>query len=142
MDKIMESWAGTDEDKIRLVDSLREVAKAFEFRPNTDSLRRQLASILAAKFQEEVMRGNIPPWEDKYEIVVEVDAHNPAVLNAKARRKIPSVIDAAYFEEQVGRPPKNDDLERSSCKEFGTHGHMNCGWCSECNMPRFACGHW
>lgn len=141
MDKIMKSWAGTEADRVRLIDGIQKITEAFEFKPNTASLREQVASALRAKFQEEVERGDILPWEDKYEIVVEQDAHDPGVLNAKARRKIPAEIDAAHFEEQMGRPPENDDLERSNCKEGGGPGHMYCGWCPECDMPRFACEH-
>lgn len=45
------------------------------------------------------------------------------------------------FEEMVGNPPKDDDLERLNCDRPGEIGHLACGHCSHCNKPRFICGH-
>ena len=50
-------------------------------------------------------------------------------------------ITAFYFKRKTGRAPENDDLERCNCKEYGT-GHWGCGWCKECDLPVFQCGHW
>ena len=45
------------------------------------------------------------------------------------------------FFEATGSQPENDDLERSFCDKAGEIGHYQCGWCSDCNKPRFICGH-
>jgi hypothetical protein len=49
-------------------------------------------------------------------------------------------IDAKLFEEKVGRPPINDDLHRANCNLAGSPGHYMCGWCNECDKPRYMCG--
>jgi hypothetical protein len=51
-------------------------------------------------------------------------------------------ITAEIFERCVGRAPEIDDLERCNCEMAGTMGHTSCGWCSNCQKPRFMCmGH-
>lgn len=50
------------------------------------------------------------------------------------------VVTEGMFIKAVGRPPIYDELERCNCKEEKI-GHMLCGWCKECNGPRFICGH-
>lgn len=50
-------------------------------------------------------------------------------------------IMAEEFAAVVGRAPERDDLERCNCEIVGTVGHMSCGWCFDCNLPRFECGH-
>lgn len=50
------------------------------------------------------------------------------------------VVTEEMFIEAVGRPPIYDELKRCNCKEEKV-GHMFCGWCKECNGPRFICGH-
>jgi hypothetical protein len=51
------------------------------------------------------------------------------------------MIDAEYFASRVGREPVQDDLERCNCPEAGEPGHWGCGWCEQCDKPRFVCGH-
>ncbi len=51
------------------------------------------------------------------------------------------LIDAKVFEEKTGRAPRQDDLHRANCNEAGNFGHFMCGWCNECDKPRFECGH-
>lgn len=50
-------------------------------------------------------------------------------------------ITEAMFLVVMGRPAENDDLHRCNCKVEGTPGHWQCGWCEECDLPRFTCGH-
>ncbi len=45
------------------------------------------------------------------------------------------------FIERVGREPIGDEIERVNCQESGTAGHWFCGWCHDCDKPRFECGH-
>lgn len=54
---------------------------------------------------------------------------------------IPKVITKQYFKDHVGRYPKDDDLTRCNCDKGGKIGHMYCGWCKECDLPIFICGH-
>ena len=49
-------------------------------------------------------------------------------------------MNAEEFERKVGRPPRNDDLERVNCVAAGDPGHWYCGWCREHDLPRFECG--
>jgi hypothetical protein len=51
-------------------------------------------------------------------------------------------ITAEIFEHYVGRAPQQDDLERANCNQEGYMGHNSCGWCSDCQRPRFMCGHY
>lgn len=61
---------------------------------------------------------------------------------AKAKKmKIPDTITKKYFVGRVGSLPINDDLERCNCKEAGRIGHFFCGWCKNCDLPVFICGH-
>jgi hypothetical protein len=53
-----------------------------------------------------------------------------------------TVFTADYFKKCVGRAPTGDDLQRANCKDSGTLGHWACGWCFECDRPRFVCGHY
>jgi hypothetical protein len=46
---------------------------------------------------------------------------------------------ASEFEKKVKRPPENDDLDRVNCHLVGWPGHRGCGWCSDCDTPRFDC---
>lgn len=50
-------------------------------------------------------------------------------------------ITALMFEMATGAPPQRDDLERCNCPSAGTPGHFTCGWCNDCNRPRFMCPH-
>jgi hypothetical protein len=45
------------------------------------------------------------------------------------------------FIEKTGNEPKHDDLARCNCHSVGRPGHYMCGWCPECDKPRFLCGH-
>jgi hypothetical protein len=46
------------------------------------------------------------------------------------------------FTAAVGRPPIQDDMERANCPLAGTSGHWTCGWCDDCEKPRFnGCNH-
>jgi len=44
------------------------------------------------------------------------------------------------FEKRTNRKPLQDDLERANCKIAGTIGHLQCGWCTTHDKPRFMCG--
>ena len=44
------------------------------------------------------------------------------------------------FVKATGSEPDQDDLERVSCNRAGDFGHRQCGWCIECDKPRFMCG--
>lgn len=48
---------------------------------------------------------------------------------------------AEEFKAATGHEPAQDDLERANCTQAGTPGHWGCGWCPDCNKPRFTCGH-
>jgi len=48
-------------------------------------------------------------------------------------------IDAKQFKKIMGREPIEDDLDRVNCLHPGELGHHYCGWCTECNRPKFAC---
>jgi hypothetical protein len=50
-------------------------------------------------------------------------------------------MDAETFKVKTGRQPENDDLERVTCDKAGTLGHMQCGWCLQCDLPVYECGH-
>ena len=50
-------------------------------------------------------------------------------------------ITAEEFKEVTGLEPLHDDLERVNCFDVGKPGHYQCGWCNECNEPRFVCTH-
>jgi hypothetical protein len=43
------------------------------------------------------------------------------------------------FKAAMGRKPSSDELERCNCALGGSISHWGCGWCEECNKPRFAC---
>lgn len=45
------------------------------------------------------------------------------------------------FKEKMGYLPVDDDLERVNCSKVGRTGHQMCGWCFQCDKPRFICGH-
>ena len=45
------------------------------------------------------------------------------------------------FQQATGQAPTCDDLHRVNCTEAGSVGHFMCGWCDECGLPRFMCGH-
>ena len=32
-----------------------------------------------------------------------------------------------------------DCVERAKCEKSDESGHSHCGWCSECERPRFTC---
>src|SRR5688572_18281159 len=48
---------------------------------------------------------------------------------------------AEQYEQKTGRAPDQDDLQRANCDRVGKVGHENCGWCEECDGPRFECVH-
>ena len=50
-------------------------------------------------------------------------------------------ITAAHFTERTGHQPEQDDLDRVNCPNEGATGHQQCGWCEDCDLPRFQCGH-
>jgi hypothetical protein len=52
---------------------------------------------------------------------------------------LPNEITAEYYIACTGRAPVQDDLERCNCTAAGFLGHMSCGWCANCNKPRFMC---
>lgn len=54
----------------------------------------------------------------------------------------PGTVTKEIFIDRVGREPENDDLERCNCNQAGKIGHMLCGWCPACDLPRFVCGHY
>jgi hypothetical protein len=50
-------------------------------------------------------------------------------------------ITREQFVAAVQREPEQDDLSRCNCPKVGEIGHYYCGWCEQCNKPRFICGH-
>jgi hypothetical protein len=52
---------------------------------------------------------------------------------------LPNEITYQYFLVCTGRAPEKDDLARCNCTTAGLMGHTSCGWCGECNKPRFMC---
>ena len=60
--------------------------------------------------------------------------------NCAMATKIHNEITAEYFTAAVGRPPEEDDLERSNCtKNDGVKEHIHCGWNYTANLPCFIC---
>lgn len=51
------------------------------------------------------------------------------------------VVTAGAFKAATGHDPQHDDLDRCNCPNAGEVGHHACGWCEECNGPRFMCAH-
>ena len=51
------------------------------------------------------------------------------------------MITKEKFAKATGRSPVNDDMERVNCEQAGKFGHSACGWCDDCNLPVFQCGH-
>jgi hypothetical protein len=49
-------------------------------------------------------------------------------------------ITAEKFEQRMGQPPIQDDLERCNCQEAGKLGHSSCGWNEEFDLPVFLVG--
>lgn len=49
------------------------------------------------------------------------------------------MITLEKFIERVGREPEYDDLERCNCSQAGECLHHSCGWCDDCDMPKFLC---
>jgi hypothetical protein len=43
------------------------------------------------------------------------------------------------FVAKLGREPILDDLDRVNCPYAGEIGHSQCGWCNECDHPKFEC---
>jgi hypothetical protein len=50
-------------------------------------------------------------------------------------------ITADIWRQFVGRAPIMDDIERANCRQEGIVGHYGCGWCHDCQRPRWLCGH-
>jgi len=50
-----------------------------------------------------------------------------------------SDMTAEVFKEKTGEDPVDDDLDRVNCAIAGELGHSSCGWCKECDHPRFMC---
>lgn len=48
-------------------------------------------------------------------------------------------MNAQEFEEKMGRPPIQDDLDRVNCLKKGEIGHTRCGWCEKCDRPNWLC---
>jgi hypothetical protein len=46
-------------------------------------------------------------------------------------------ITAERFRAAVGSEPRLDDLQRCNCPQAGQFGHWYCGWCEDCDKPRF-----
>ena len=59
-------------------------------------------------------------------------------LIAMAKSK---VVTKKKFKAAMGRDPIQDELERCNCALGGSTGHWGCGWCEECNKPRYVCSH-
>ena len=51
------------------------------------------------------------------------------------------MVSREKFIAATGHPPVNDDLKRCNCPDAGLAGHYFCGWCEECDKPRFICSH-
>jgi hypothetical protein len=50
-------------------------------------------------------------------------------------------VTRAKFAAVMGRHATNNDLIRCNCPQFGMFGHWFCGWCQDCDKPRFVCRH-
>ena len=48
-------------------------------------------------------------------------------------------MNAQEFEAKTGRAPEQDDLDRVNCTKAGRLMHRHCGWCDDCEKPRFEC---
>jgi hypothetical protein len=53
--------------------------------------------------------------------------------------KAPLYITHDVFLEKTGHVPQDDDLERCNCLKAGEPLHEFCGWCEECDQPKFMC---
>jgi hypothetical protein len=88
-----------------------------------------------AKWQES--QRPFKQWQDLAErraaliVVIEERPTRPNIL--------PNEITPEYFRVCTGRAPEQDDLARCNCTTAGLLGHTSCGWCAECNKPRFMC---
>jgi hypothetical protein len=51
------------------------------------------------------------------------------------------MITREQFRIAVGCYPGQEALERCNCELAGQIGHWFCGWCDDCDRPRFVCGH-
>jgi hypothetical protein len=51
-------------------------------------------------------------------------------------------ITIEQFKQATGTMPTLDDMDMVNCPDQGHQGHMLCGWCNQCNKPRFICEHY
>lgn len=49
------------------------------------------------------------------------------------------MITEEKFKQATGRDPENDDMHRVNCDKAGQAFHMQCGWCHDCDNPKFGC---
>lgn len=91
-----------------------------------------------------IARGDhMPPTMDwtKRERPMFVNVDRAAlVLEIPPEPHMPGQMTAAEFKARFGFEPQNDDVERTTCTRAGQFGHVFCGICPGCGMPRFACG--
>ena len=121
-------------DEGRRFDQLYELCRPFEGAMNTAETRAQLQSAVENWVRGEFCRG--------FDYV----ALSGAIVDS-LRKVFPFFAEAGrmisreQFAEATGHKPQNDDLDRASCAEAGQVGHWSCGWCEQCNRPRYQCGH-
>ena len=48
-------------------------------------------------------------------------------------------ITSEQFIVTMGRVPEQDDMQRANCRFAGKTGHKQCGWCDDCDRPKFSC---
>lgn len=121
-------------DEGRRFDELYELCRPFEGAMNTATTRAQLQSAIENWVRGEFYRG--------FDYV----ALSGAMVDS-LREVFPFFAEADWmiserqFTEVAGHAPANDDLERANCDKAGQIGHWSCGWCEQCNRPRYQCGH-
>lgn len=49
------------------------------------------------------------------------------------------MITEKEFKEHFGFKPQQDDLDRVNCEKAGQVGHLMCGICERCRLPKFRC---
>jgi len=52
----------------------------------------------------------------------------------------PAPMTETAYQDILGIPPENDDVDRVNCPDAGKFGHWMCGWCDHHWKPRFMCG--
>jgi len=80
-------YVGTDEDRARLECKIEEFKASILFEPLTEAMLERVKQAIYTILMEEVMAGNMPPFKDKYEIVVRTDPNNPSAIDIYLQRR-------------------------------------------------------